>query len=216
MSLSKMGIWTGFEITNYWMDYAAIPNIIQEPDGSIWLQVFHHNNPAGGGLFSSSDTFTTGVYANENRWFNVNLCNKFNKWEILLKQKLTSDGTEEKYRWIQTNNPMVATFDETKTANTTFITTAGYTTPGSSYGGLWRQNSSNSYLVANNNNSGNWYGAVGAKVAYNGGIPGYNGKTVTSGYMDVYIRIEKDSWIASSGAKIRDSQELVFNDFIEI
>jgi hypothetical protein len=50
---------------------------------------------------------------------------------------------------------MLATFNDTMAANTTFITTTGYLTPGSSYGGLWRQNSSNSYLVANNNNSSN-------------------------------------------------------------
>jgi hypothetical protein len=31
---------------------------------------------------------------------------------------------------------MIATFDQTKAANVTFITTEGYTTPGSSYGGL--------------------------------------------------------------------------------
>lgn len=216
MSIYKNGVWTNTGITNYWMNFVTTPIVIQEPDGSFWLQIFHHNNPTENGRFVSTDTFATGVYKDINKWFNVNICNQFNKWELLLKQKLTSGGTEEKYRWIQSQNPMLATFNDTMAANTTFITTTGYLTPGSSYGGLWRQNSSNSYLVANNNNSSNWFGAVGAIAAYNNGIPGYNGKTITSGYMDVYIRIESDSLIANSGAKIKNTQELVFNDFIEI
>ena len=184
-------------------------NVIIEPDGSKWIQLFHHNNPTGN-LFEQTDSFTTGVYKDVNRWFNMNLCNKFDKWEILLKQKLTSDGTEEKYRWIQTNSPMIATFNETKAANTTFITTTGYITPDSKYGGLWCQNSSSSYLVANSNTSSSWWGATGAKTAYNGGIPGYNGKTVTSGYMDIYIRIDNDSITDALLNRL-----LIKNDYIE-
>ena len=45
-----------------------------EPDGSAWIRIFHHNNP-GNARFASTDTFTTQVYKDEDRWFNVSLCN---------------------------------------------------------------------------------------------------------------------------------------------
>lgn len=214
MSIYKNGIWTGSRITNYWLNYVTTPNIIQEPDGSVWLQIFHHNNPADY-KFSSEDTFTEGVYKDTNRWFNLNMCDQFTKWELLLKQKITNTDNEVKYRWSQTINPMLATFNDTIAENTTFVTTSGYTTPRESYGGMYK-GSSNSWLVCNNGNSGNWYGAIGCWTAYQGGIPGYDQATVSSGFIDVYIRIDNDSLICNSGAKIRDNQELVFNDFIEI
>lgn len=214
MSIYKNGIWTGSRITNYWLNYVTTPNIIQEPDGSVWLQIFHHNNPTDY-RFSSDDTFTEGVYKDINRWFNLNMCDQFTKWELLLKQKPTNTDSEVKYRWSQTVNPMVATFDDTVAANTTFITTSGYTTPSASYGGMYKSGS-NSWLVCNNGNNGNWYGAIGCWTAYQGGIPGYNGAVISSGLIDVYIRIDNNSLICNSGAQIRDNQELVFNDFIEI
>jgi hypothetical protein len=214
MSIYKNGIWTGSRITNYWLNYVTTPNIIQEPDGSVWLQIFHHNNPADY-KFSSEDTFTEGVYKDTNRWFNLNMCDQFTKWELLLKQKITNTDNEVKYRWSQTVNPMIATFNDTVAANTTFITTSGYTTPNVSYGGMYK-GSSNSWLVCNNGNDGNWYGAIGCWTAYQSGIPGYNGATISSGFVDVYIRIDNDSLICNSDAQIRNNQELVFNDFIEI
>ena len=78
MSIYKNGIWKTTNLDNYFLQFLTTPNIITEPDGSIWLQVFHHNNPATNGIFSSTDTFATGVYLDENKWFNVNLCNQFN------------------------------------------------------------------------------------------------------------------------------------------
>lgn len=190
-------------------------NIITEPDGSKWVQLFHHNNPTGG-LFSSTDIFATGIYKDTNKWFNMNLCNKFNKWEILFKQKTTSDGTEEKYRWIQTVNPMIATFDQTKAADVTFVTTEGYTTPGSSYGGLWYKNAS-TYLSANNSYNTNWFGAVGSWTAWNGGTPGYDGKVVSSGYMDVYLRIDNDSITDDALNRLLIKNEYIeANNFIEM
>ena len=109
MSINKQGVWKGNNFLNYAYRTIISPNIIQEPDGSVWLQVFHHNNPANN-LFTSTDTFTIGVYKDENKWFNFNLCNICSKWEILVKQKPTSTGTEVKYRWIQTANPMTCAF----------------------------------------------------------------------------------------------------------
>ncbi len=214
MSITKTGTWTNQQITNYFLQYIKYPTYITEPDGSQWLHICHHNDPATA-RFNSTDTFASGVYLDENRWFNVNLCNNFSKWEIMIKQKTTVEATEQKFRWIQTVNPMIATFNDTVAENTTFITTTGYTTPNSTYGGMYK-NSGSSYLVCNNSKSGNWYGAIGCYTLYNGGIPGYNGTTITTGYTDVYIRVDNDSLNLEKMAKIRNTQELVFHDFIEI
>ena len=92
-------------------------------------------------------------------------------YEFMIKQKPTSDGTEAKYRWIQTVNPFTAVFGDVDVADVTKITTTGYSTH-SSYGGIYKFNSS-AYFVANNGNNGNWWGAIGAWNAHQGGIPGY-------------------------------------------
>lgn len=66
--------------------------------------------------------------------------------------------------------------------------TVSYTS--TSYGGLYCMKNSNTYLAANNGTSGNWWGAVGASAAHAGGIPGWNGQAITTGYMDVYLRVD--------------------------
>ena len=164
-------------------------NVYVEPDGSTWIRIFHHNNPAGGS-FSSTDTFTSQVYIDENRWFNVSLCNLISdNWELMIKQKAESDtATESKFRWIQTANPMIATYEQTLSANVTKISTAGYTV--STFGGAYLKNNSNTYLACNNGESSNWWGAIGSCVVYQGGIPAYNGVLVKTGYCDLYLRID--------------------------
>ena len=167
-----------------------VPPIITEPDGSQWMQIFHHNNPANS-LFTSTDTFATNAYISEDLWFNMSVCNYFTKWEMLVKEKDSKTATEVKYRWTQNYNPMTATYAQVAAANVTFVTGGTYTTPGATYGGFYRQTTSGCYLNASNGvNEANWYCALGAWIVYNGGIPGYNGATVTTGYLDVYIRID--------------------------
>jgi len=214
MSVNKNGVWSGNEFSNYSFRTVISPITIQEPDGSVWLQIFHHNNPASN-LFAQTDTFTLGVYKNENTWFNFNACNVATKWELLIKQKSTSSGTEVKYRWIQTANPMTCTFGDVDVADITPITTSGYSAMGSSQGGLYKKVSS-TYLCQNNANSGNWWGAVGSWTNYNSGIPAINGVTVTSGYLDIYLRIDNNSLSITNKAKIFNNQDVIANDFIEI
>lgn len=163
-------------------------NPIYEPDNSVWIQIAHHNNPSSY-LFSSTDTFETSVYTDSNRWFHVSLCNLVTTWELMIIQAPLATDTAEKYRWIQTVNPMIATYEDVALANITRITTTGYTTPGGNYAGIYKKNSS-SYLVCNNGNSGHWFGAIGSWSVHNSGTPGYNGKTITSGYMNLYLRID--------------------------
>ena len=181
-----------------------------EPDGSTWIRLAHHNNPTNY-LFTNGQSFATTVYIDENRWFNVALCNKveISKWELMVKQKGLSTDTEQKYRWIQNYNPILATYDQTVSANVTKITTSGYTT--SSYGGIYYKNSS-TYLASNNANSGNWWGAFGSWTAYEGGIPGFNTVVIKSGYMDLYLRIDNDP---KSSCSIFNNT-VIARDFIEI
>lgn len=215
MSIKENGIWAGNQFSNYSYRTITSPIVIQEPDGSIWLQILHHNSPSGN-LFSSSDTFSIGVYKDANRWAQFNILSQCSKWELLIKQKGASTDTEQKFRWIQTVNPLTATFNDTKRANITLVTTTGYSTPGSSYGGAYYNNGSQSYIVCNNNTSGNWYGAWGCWNTWNNGIPGYNSVAITTGYLDVFIRIDNDSLITTDIAKIFNNQDTIANDFIEI
>ena len=162
-------------------------NLYVEPDGSAWIRIVHHNNPANA-LFGSGNSFSSQVYLDADRWFNASLCNYLSgSWELMVKQAATSGATEYKYRWIQTTNPMTSNFDQTKAANITKITTSGYT---SGAGGIYYNNGANSYFVINNGSNGNWFGAFGCWSAYQGGIPGYPNTTVTTGYMDLYLRID--------------------------
>lgn len=190
MSITKQGIITSTEFTEF-ISNTYDTNVYIEPDGSAWIRIIHHNNPTNA-KFASTDTFTSQVYKDADRWFNGALCNYLSgSWELLLKQMSATGGTEVKYRWIQTVNPMTATFDQTKAANVTKITTSGYGNK-SAYGGVYYNNGSNSWLVCNNSTSGNWFGALGCWNAYNGGIPGYDA-TITTGYMDLYLRIDSKS-----------------------
>ena len=104
----------------------------------------------------------------------------------MVKQKSTSSDTEKKYRWIQYANPLTATWEQVKPGTVTNITTSGYTNGG--YGGLYKLNS-NTYFVIANGTKGNWFGAIGAWSTYNGGIPGYPNTSITTGYLDLYIRL---------------------------
>lgn len=162
-----------------------------EPDNTAWIRVFHHNNPANA-RFASTNTFSTSVYLDADRWFNVSLLNMITNgtYELMIHQLPASGGTLEKYRWIQTKNPMTCAYGDVDVADVTINTSSGYTAL-TNYGGIYYKNSS-TYLCVNNANSGNWMGAIGSWTAYSGGIPGW-GKVVTSGYLDLYLRIDNQS-----------------------
>ena len=165
-------------------------NIYYEPDGSAWIRVFHHNNPANN-KFSSSDTFTTSFKKNDNMWWDMPKFNQItdNIYDIMVKYKTTSNAGEIKHRWVQYTNPMSSTFENTTYYKVTKSYYYGSTIMKNSYGGFYRDISNNAYIVQNNNNRNHWYGAIGCWNAYNNGIPGPNYKVITSGYVDVYMHI---------------------------
>lgn len=188
------------------------PNLHIEPDGSAWVHIYHHNHP-NLGSFASTDTFATSVKKDENRWFNgTQVCNQLNKWEFLIKYAFTEGGTEYKERWIQTKNPENAVFGDVDPADVTRITGDGYKT--GTWGGLYKKNSS-AYWVLNNTNSGNWWGATGSFSVYEGGIPGYGGTITTTGYNDLYVRIDNVLSTVSTNSRITKNGILIGSNFIE-
>ena len=214
MSFYKNGNITIPEITNGDIN-PYDKTIYFEPDDSGWIRIVHHNNPSSA-KFASTDSFKTSIYRSADVWFNASVLNSntSGKWELMIKQKLTSSATETKYRFIQTVNPMTATYDQTVHANVTINTQSGYST-NANYGGIYYKNS-NSYLVTNNAASGNWYGALGCWSTYNNGIPGIFQTTITTGYLDLYYRID-DSLVKTYTTKFLgiQSDKILANDLME-
>lgn len=204
-SFRNTGVVTATEISECYGKFDS--EVRFEPDGSAWMRVVHHNNPAGS-LFSSSDAFTAWVYKDANLFCHGKMFDYTDRWELMVEQKTTSTATATKIRWIQTVNPNVAVFGDVDSADVTKISTDGYTV--STYGGIYKKNSS-TYWCANNANSSNWMGAVGCWTAWNGGIPGWGG-AVTSGYLDLYIRLDGGanwSWPANTKTQILKSDSSV-------
>lgn len=186
--LEKGEVATPFTLAPLYCPYDT--TIYTEPDGSQWIRIIHEGNPTNNTLFSSGNTFTVSVYISTAFWFYGSICDQLkDSWELMVKQKTTESATEAKYRWIQYANPMSCVYSDVITSKVTKITTSGYSN-NTSYGGIFKKNSS-TYLAADNSTSGsNWFGAFGCWTAYNGGIPGWAGETVTTGYMDLYLRID--------------------------
>lgn len=210
ISIQKTGIIPA-ELHSEFIANAFDTTTYVEPDGSCWIRIAHHNHPDTS-RFDANDPFDSQVYKSQDVWFNVALCNLLsNSWELMIKQKTTDTATEAKYRWIQTINPMTTNaFEQTKAANVTKITTSGYSNP-TSYGGCYILNTSSTYLCCNNSTNGNWFGAFGCKVLYQGGLPGYAGVIVSSGYMDLYLRMNSKSNLnqASIGPNFMKTHEFI-------
>lgn len=188
--------------------------IHKEPDGSLWVKTFHHYQPASN-LFSSTDDFTVPFFKNNSAWWNMTLFDYVDKYEIMIKQ--THGGTEYKYRWIQNDSPMTATFYSVAADLIKPVVGDGYTS--STYGGICHENVYGSYLTANNGVISNWWGAIGAWRTHESGIPGYNAQIITSGYLDVYLRIDNnDNKIITelNKASIAKQGGICSRNFIEI
>ena len=162
--------------------------IYTEPDGSTWARVFHHNDPTTSGLFVKTSDWEHGVYESANKWYDIEqIIPLLIKYEFMVKQKTTSSANEVKYRWIQTANPLTCVYSDVSPGHITVNTSTGYTN--SSYGGLWKMNSSARMCIANSSAS-NWYGAMGSWTVYNtNNVPGYPNSNISTGYLDFYVRV---------------------------
>ena len=182
LNISKEGVLNNSQLNEYHV----------EPDGSIWEHIFHHER-LDINSFSPSDKdyFSTQmVYKSPQIWFNFNLCNKISTdWELLWIQKPLITDQFEKFRWIQHANPLTATFADVAVANITKNTSAGYTDSG--YGGLYKYDDDNkTFLCANNGTASDWWGACGKYGFYKNGTPALHGKVVTTGQIDIFVRID--------------------------
>lgn len=183
--------------------------IYTEPDGSTWIHIFHHNNPAASKFNETNLDWTSGKYLDADRWYDVDqaIYSTLGPYEFMVKQKTTSSAAEAKYRWTQSVSPLTAVWEDVKPGQVTFNTTTGYTN--SSYGGMYIYKSTGLHMCIANGSKGNWYGGIGAASAYNGGIPGFPNTVVTTGSIDLYIRIY-------NGTKIIKDIGMNSNEFIEI
>lgn len=195
-------------------------HIYSEPDMTMWIRVAHQANPAStANLFASTDAFSTYVYKNENAWFDVAAFanSSFSWWELMIKQKGTATGTEDIYRWQQEYNPMIATYDQTGSSNVYRYPSGSRYTMHESYYGL-HKHGTNTYLCANNGNSGHWWGAIGAWAQHNSGIPGWGATLVTTGYIDLYIRVNCVGMTGAKQAKcqINSNEHILTPHFVEL
>lgn len=220
ISVSKNGIIHTENISELnGLDYLKYdPNVYIEPDGSAWVHIAHHNNPAAV-RFASNDSFSTSVYKDADRWFNGEVCKYLNKWEFIIRQKTTSSATEECYRISQTKSPFTAAWSDVQPAAATItrITSSGGKTynTSSAYGGIYVLNS-NTYFCCANSSNGNWFSICSCWALWNNGIPGYNGVAVTSGYQDLYVRIDNVDFTDIPVAKITKNGLYVAQQHIEI
>lgn len=162
--------------------------IYKEPDGTNWKRIFVHKLPSASNLFSQNDTFTSGVYYSDDKFFELNILGSepyVSPYEFMVKQQKEIGGVEEKFRWVQDANPMTAS--RTETNNVIYNTGAGYSLPPYN-GGIWNVN--NHTYVCYNSGVIEWYGAIGSWEAYNGGIPSFGSRSdTTKGYIELYIKV---------------------------
>lgn len=173
------------------------PEVLIEPDGSCWAHIGHHADPTTY-KFASDDPFATGVWKDDRRFLDASYCDLVDKWEFMVMQKADSSASVKKYRWVQPVNPNTAVYEDVPSSAVTKNTGTGYTT--FSTGGIYKFNA-NTYYVTNNGSKGNWWGAIGAWSAHQGGIPGWAGTIVKDGgHLDLYIRIDNVTFSTARSA----------------
>lgn len=173
-----------------------------ESDGTVFYHVFHHVSPSTG-LFKSTDDFANGVYIDENRWFHCNIFNELSEWEFLYIQKQTATSAVQKMRWKQSKNPFLATYGDVAPGKITNVS-------GATAGGLYKMASSILYFCIANGTEGNWFGGIGCSNVFQGGIPGYPNNVVTTGSIDLYVKIPHTQ------AQVRKIDTITANNFYEI
>lgn len=212
--IQNNGVFEAEYVSELCPDLKYDKNVYVEPDGSKWVRIAHHADPTTSGLFSWSDDFSHGVYYNENKWYDIEqTVKRISVYEFMVKQKPTINDTEQKYRWIQTANPLTATWDDVKAANVTKITTSGYSN-NSAAGGLLQASGSTRTRIANASSS-NWFGAFGSCTVYSTNkIPGYPNSDISTGYMDLYARIDNNN--LNMGASFHKNGTINANQLIEM
>lgn len=168
--------------------------VYREPDGSLWLRVYHQNNIDGNkkGFDQTMDVMRGGVYQDADNWYNGAIFRKLQgPFEFMYIQKRTSTYGVEKFRWSQPVNPLNATWDTVAQSSLKIYgTSLGYTAWQSYQGGMYPGGTAADF-ICRNANSGNTYGRVGAIGFWNNqGTPCFHNGVCTTGYTDFYVRID--------------------------
>jgi len=175
-------------------------------DGSIWVQLLHHNNPASN-LFTASNCWNydngTNLYSALFLLKNGDFKNSQGQYEFLACEKLTSASTETLFRWKQTSNPSVSSTITGFSAisGSSFYNYRGLLTNGN-YGCM--------------HNGSTWWGCCGSYTPYQGGIPGFS-NIITSGYLDLYVRVTENTvkGATTSGVTALYKEAIASNSFFE-
>lgn len=171
VSITKTGLIYSPEFTEF------SDRMRTESDGSLWIQVLHHENPAQQ-IFSAANcwNYDNGGSLYSALWLLKNDIWKQNgKYELLAIEKLQSNSVASTYRWTQTSNPA------TSSSITGFTIVSG---SGAQFTGLLTNGSYGAM-----HNGATWYSCFGAYNRWNNGIPGFTNTAITSGMLELYIRI---------------------------
>ena len=168
------------------------------PSEPTWLMVLHHNAPATN-LFTEDnclDANTENLFSKLKVFINNDSFRCANgKYEFMAKEKLEASSPEQTFRWTQTSNP-------------TALTCTGYELISQtvSAGRNFGISSGNGNTVFCNKDV--WWCALGCKVAYSGGIPGFQ-NPVKTGYLDLYVRADNGvnvvQYLESNGSQYIDT-----------
>lgn len=152
-------------------------NLLIDSDGSVFLKILHHNNPA------------SNLFTQENAWLNNDpnlfsnliilkdspIFSQLSEYEFIAKEKLTTSSEEVTYRWKQSTNP--AALNTTSTEYQVI-----YGNPPRSLALINKE----TYGAIHNGTP--WWCCCGSWSRYNGGNRGFSG-VVTTGYSELYIKI---------------------------
>lgn len=188
-------------------------------DGAYWLKVLRHSNPS-----DLTARFSTSNYGNlitnpalYSRLSDIPKCrSKEGKFEFLVRQKPKETDSTAILRWTQTNDPT------TTTTPSDFVNIENCN---SATQGI-RKNGSSAYLTAYNPNATtNWFGACGAVSSHQGGIPGFNTAVITTGFLELWVRIDNTNLdltdltttaTTDAGRIYKDNRGMQFSDIYEI
>lgn len=150
-------------------------------DGSVFLQILHHNAPASN-LFTASNCWLnndTNLYSALIMLKNTSWLQNLAEYEFLVCEKGTSSGTEHQCRWKQTSNPALSS------------TLSGYSVISGNSTRSWGLMNKNSYGCFHNGST--WWCCCGSYTytGSSGGIPGFE-DIVTTGYLDLYVKIPNE------------------------
>lgn len=156
---------------------AGLLNVKQLADNSIFVQILHHHVEDGTRVFADVATSEYNVNSELFSILKYTCTWQLNsKYEFMSEEYYTEGGSlSEQRRWTQTSNPY------------TDATLSGFVNISNASTGLKKYAESSNRCVMYTLPS--WWGAMGARSTYDGGLPGINGTSIVKGIMNLWIRV---------------------------